>query len=553
MKFSSIKKVIFSQNCSKADSEAEIESSVTLDVEMDLLLSQAAEIYGIRDTRKICVAVSGGSDSMSLLVLAHAWARKRNFVVSCVTVDHKLRPESASEALFVRDFCQSIGLEHHILEWNHQRNQRDVGSYNASLPSETSSVTLDPFSVSSETYTSAIFNAEATSTRENASGATTSVTLDPFSVSSETYASAIFNAEAASTRENASGATTHGELENLAREARYSLIEDFCKKSDIKLLLTGHTLNDQLETFEMRKQSGSSEFGLAGMSRMRSVSDDLKLLRPILGFTKKQLENFLIDRNILWKNDPMNEDESFKRVFHRKQIMSYNDERFFDCVNEMLRLREMRNKIEKSAVSLLKNKDACIFSDFGYATLDQNALLAETTAVQREIIKRIVWNIGGKKYTTNITEEMLEKILAKKINTIGRCLIKIKKNTIYVFRENRNFEQIIWNPSLLDSCVFDNRFLISVTLNPSACSASMLGEPVYYVDAFSTSQAYFAYNEAAKKTPVVQPPNVTLGLPCICRNNTIVFVHGIFCDNQMKKIGISSRFIRKVNLFDVFL
>ncbi|GHU12327.1 hypothetical protein FACS189449_05790 [Alphaproteobacteria bacterium] len=499
--------MIFSQNCSDRsnacvtlDPVAHVKSSLTLqahiayisggskaknadtaaifDMEMDFLINQTAEIYGISNAKKICVAVSGGSDSMSLLMLAHSWARKRNFSISCVTVDHKLRPESASEALFVRDFCQSIGVDHCILEWN----QRDVGS-NASLPSET-------------------------------------------------YASIRRDID-------------HGELENLAREARYGLIENFCKKSDIKLLLTGHTLNDQLETFEMRKQCGSSEFGLAGMSRIRSISDELKLLRPILRFTKKQLENFLIGRNMQWKNDPMNEDVSFRRVFYRKQIMSYDDEKFFGCVNEMLRLREMRNKIEKSAVALLKNQEICVFSDLGYATLNLNALLAETTEVQREIIKRIVWNIGGKKYANNITEETIEKILAKKSNTIGRCLIKIKKNTMHVFRENRNFERVLWDPSSSNSCIFDNRFLISRHQD----ERTDVGIHKNNTDS-STLQIVPAYHEAEKKTHVRHAP---LGLPCISKNNTIVFVHGIFCDSQMKEIGISCRFLHKVNLFDVFL
>ncbi|GHT90543.1 DNA ligase [Alphaproteobacteria bacterium] len=55
--------------------------------------------------------------------------------------------------------------------------QRDVGSNNASLPSETyaTSVTLDTFSVSSETYASCDCNAETTSVKVNACCATTNI------------------------------------------------------------------------------------------------------------------------------------------------------------------------------------------------------------------------------------------------------------------------------------------------------------------------------------------------------------------------------------------
>ena len=41
------------------------------------------------------VAVSGGSDSTTLLVLLAEWAKSANVAISAVTVDHDLRPGSA--------------------------------------------------------------------------------------------------------------------------------------------------------------------------------------------------------------------------------------------------------------------------------------------------------------------------------------------------------------------------------------------------------------------------------------------------------------------------
>ena len=58
------------------------------------------------------VAVSGGPDSLALLLLAHAAMPGR---VSATTVDHGLRPESRSEAEFVADVCAQIGVPHAIL------------------------------------------------------------------------------------------------------------------------------------------------------------------------------------------------------------------------------------------------------------------------------------------------------------------------------------------------------------------------------------------------------------------------------------------------------
>ncbi|GAA4023468.1 hypothetical protein GCM10022280_25260 [Sphingomonas swuensis] len=58
------------------------------------------------------VAVSGGPDSLALLLLA---AEARPGQVKAATVDHGLRPESAAEAAFVADCCTRLGIPHDVL------------------------------------------------------------------------------------------------------------------------------------------------------------------------------------------------------------------------------------------------------------------------------------------------------------------------------------------------------------------------------------------------------------------------------------------------------
>jgi tRNA(Ile)-lysidine synthase len=60
----------------------------------------------------IAVAVSGGPDSLALLLLAHAAFPGR---VKAATVDHQLRAESGAEAAFVSETCRTLGIPHHIL------------------------------------------------------------------------------------------------------------------------------------------------------------------------------------------------------------------------------------------------------------------------------------------------------------------------------------------------------------------------------------------------------------------------------------------------------
>lgn len=66
----------------------------------------------------IIVAVSGGSDSIALLLLASSWAKSVDASLQIVTIDHGLRPEAAAEAAFVSGVSEGLGLPHLTLAWD---------------------------------------------------------------------------------------------------------------------------------------------------------------------------------------------------------------------------------------------------------------------------------------------------------------------------------------------------------------------------------------------------------------------------------------------------
>ncbi len=68
---------------------------------------------------RVALAVSGGGDSMALMLLACDWAKRAPDAPELVvlTVDHRLRPESRQEAEWVAEQASALGMPHHILTW----------------------------------------------------------------------------------------------------------------------------------------------------------------------------------------------------------------------------------------------------------------------------------------------------------------------------------------------------------------------------------------------------------------------------------------------------
>lgn len=66
---------------------------------------------------RIAVGVSGGADSLGLLLLLADWCGRNNGVLKAYTVDHNLRPAAREEARGVAKICAARGIDHDILTW----------------------------------------------------------------------------------------------------------------------------------------------------------------------------------------------------------------------------------------------------------------------------------------------------------------------------------------------------------------------------------------------------------------------------------------------------
>jgi tRNA(Ile)-lysidine synthase len=73
------------------------------------------------DPAPVAVALSGGGDSLALLLAAAAWADRRGRPLLALTVDHRLRPESADWTAWCARRAALLGVGHQTLVWEGEK------------------------------------------------------------------------------------------------------------------------------------------------------------------------------------------------------------------------------------------------------------------------------------------------------------------------------------------------------------------------------------------------------------------------------------------------
>ena len=80
-----------------------------------------AAIGPFESSPRLAVGLSGGADSLALVILMDGWARERGGSVTALTVDHGLRRESEAEARAVGRLMLGLGIAHKRLTWRGEK------------------------------------------------------------------------------------------------------------------------------------------------------------------------------------------------------------------------------------------------------------------------------------------------------------------------------------------------------------------------------------------------------------------------------------------------
>jgi len=263
----------------------------------------------------IAIAVSGGPDSMALVRLAKEWADIRGASIVGLTVDHQLRPEAEAEAEQVSRWLNSLGIEHHVLEWEHGARVRRIAR----------------------------------------------------------------------------------SAQNDARTARFDLLCTWCERAGAQAWMTAHHADDQVETFLDRLIRGSGLDGLAAMAP-DSRRHGVRILRPLLEFTKQDLIETCAKFGQACISDPSNEDSKYKRVRMRRLLIAFEQEgldrsRILKTVGHMRRAKQaIDSAVDKLSLRAInREKESAVRIDVG-------RLISAPHEVGLRCLARCLADISGEIY-----------------------------------------------------------------------------------------------------------------------------------------------------------
>lgn len=114
-----------------------------------------------------------------------------------------------------------------------------------------------------------------------------------------------------------------GRFEAEARRARYLFLLGLATACKARYVAVGHTHDDQAETILHRVLRGTGVPGLAGMPARRRMGakSDVRLIRPLLGNTRRELRSYLEGLGQTWREDATNEDPRYTRARLRHDLL----------------------------------------------------------------------------------------------------------------------------------------------------------------------------------------------------------------------------------------
>ena len=216
-----------------------------------------------------------------------------------------------------------------------------------------------------------------------------------------------------------------GNFEDWARVKRYKFFKEIYDKKDCKCLFVGHHKDDFIETYLMQKNRNSivEYYGLIKENNIQGM----RVIRPLLNYSKAQLEEYCKERNIEYGIDETNFDLKYSRNKLRHEVVSKMKEEEKDKI--VKEVNEINKEREKHLLLIKEKKNLCLVKK---NIIDLNIFNKYSYEIKKEIIYYFLIDNIYKKIS--IKESRLNDIL-KKINSDKPNIVLAQYDELSLYKE----------------------------------------------------------------------------------------------------------------------
>ena len=169
---------------------------------------------------------------------------------------------------------------------------------------------------------------------------------------------------------------------NEARNIRYNFFDSIVNKYSANYLMTAHHGDDLIETILMRIVRGSNLNGYGGFKMIVDMGN-YKIVRPLISFTKEELERYDIENNVTYYVDSSNKKDKYTRNRYRKYVLPFLKSEDKDVHLKFLKFSNSLYEANKF-INNITNKAYVKCMDGNVLLIDK--FLLEEEFVQKEIL-----------------------------------------------------------------------------------------------------------------------------------------------------------------------
>ena len=169
---------------------------------------------------------------------------------------------------------------------------------------------------------------------------------------------------------------------NEARNIRYNFFETLVYKYGANYLMTAHHGDDLIETVLMRIVRGSNLYGYSGFKKVVDM-EGYKIVRPLIHYTKAQLEEYVQSNNVKYFVDSSNDKDKYTRNRYRKYVIPFLKSE--DC-NVHDKFLKFSDELNAACKFIDKARDCALDNCLKNNVIDIEEFKKNDKFIQREIL-----------------------------------------------------------------------------------------------------------------------------------------------------------------------